>query len=124
VLAAMTIVLLLVASILGMLLYRAVRLPEPNRVLVLHANSDWDGVELSLEGGPLANPQVTWFEKLGNYTIPFFIWPGKYTLHVRSQGHEIYQHDFDLTQRSIQEFDMTRSGVTPPATQPSTLPVS
>jgi hypothetical protein len=121
VLAAIALVLLLIVSILGLLLYRSVRLPEPDRVLVVHSNSDWNGIELSIEGGPLATPQVTWIEKLGNYTVPFFLWPGKYTLHVRSQGTEILQRDFDLTNTRIEEFDLALSGATTrPATQPAT----
>jgi hypothetical protein len=119
--AAIAVVLLLIVSILGLLLYHSLRTPEPSRVLVVHANSDWNGIELRIEGGPLATPQDTWIEQLGDYTVPFFLPPGKYTLHVRSQGQQIYQHDFDLTKNPIEEFDLTHSGVTTrPATQPTT----
>src|SRR5262245_51561471 len=106
VLAAIVATLLLVGSIVALLLYRA-SLPQPNRVLVVRANQDWDGIELIVDGPALDKPKVTWVDKLGNYTVPFFLMPGEYTLHVKSQDVEVLRRSFDLTEPGTKEIDLT-----------------
>jgi len=106
---------------LALLLYRALAVAEPDAVFVVRANRDWQGAELIVEGGPLSQPRVTQIERLGNYTVPFFLWPGQYTLRVRSQGVEVWTEHFTLAGRDRIEFDLTRSGATTlPATMPAT----
>jgi hypothetical protein len=102
---------------------QAVNEPKPDCVIMVRATEEWDGVELSVDGGDLTEPRITWVEKLGQYNVPFFLWPGKYTLHVKSQGVEIYTQDFDLTQEKLQTIDLNRTGATTlPATNPATMP--
>jgi hypothetical protein len=102
---------LLGGSILGLLFYRAAAMPKPNRVILVRANSAWHGVELSVEGGSLQHPQVTGVERLGNYVVPFFVWPGKYTLRVRDEtGAEIFSKQFDLTSDEVKEVDLAEIG--------------
>ena len=117
VLCAILVTFALGGTIVALLLYRAITSPQLGRVLVVRANEQWDGVELIVEGGRLVKPKVTWVERLGNYTVPFFLEPGKYTLHVKSEDVEVYHKDFDLTEQNAQEFDLARSGAT---TRPST----
>jgi hypothetical protein len=125
VLAAIAVTILLAGSVVAMLLYRSLATPEPNRVLVVRASKDWDGVELIVDGGTLDKPKVTWVEALGNYTVPFFLHPGTYTLHVKSHDVEVLTREFNLTEPGIQQIDLTRSGATtrpaPLTTRPSTM---
>ncbi len=111
----------LAGLVLGLLSYRALTSPEPDRVLFVRADRDWDGVELSVEGGPLAAPRVTAIEALGHYSVPFFLWPGQYTLRVRSQGVQVLAEEVDLRDAKQVEIDLTRSGAT---TRPATRPAS
>jgi hypothetical protein len=106
---------------LALLLYRALAMAEPDAVFVVRANRDWQGAELIVEGGSLPQPRRTQIERLGNYTVPFFLWPGQYTLRVRSQGVEVWTEHFALRRRDRIEFDLTRSGAT---TLPATLPAT
>ncbi|HMB95853.1 MAG TPA: hypothetical protein VKK61_07420, partial [Tepidisphaeraceae bacterium] len=101
--------------------YRAAKAPQPSRVLVVRSSSDWDGIEVTIEGASLPQPQVAIIEPFGNHTVPFFLWPGQYTLHVKSQGEEIYTKEIDLTQNMIKEIDLTHSGVT---TRPTMTPTT
>jgi hypothetical protein len=108
------------ASLFVLFYYAATR-PQPSCTIVVRGNSDWDGIELCVQGGPLATPQITKFEKLGHYIIPFYLWPGKYLLVARSQGNELYRREVDLTRHEIEDIDLVRAGVTTqPATQPTT----
>lgn len=133
VLSGIVITLALTCGAMALLFYRAMVMPEPSRVLVVHADSDWEGAELSIEGGALDQPQVTKFEQAGGYNVPFYLWPGKYTLRIRSQGTEVFRRDFDFTgPDKLEEFDLLRTGATtravsssqPASNQASTLPSS
>src|SRR5689334_5406372 len=75
VVCAILVTLTLGGSIVALLLYRSITSPQLGRVLVVRANEQWDGVELIVEGGTLVKPKVTWVERLGNYTVPFFLAP-------------------------------------------------
>jgi hypothetical protein len=127
---AILVTVLLAASIFALLFYRGYVLPEPTRVLVVRADSSWDGIELTVEGESLREPRVTHIEKLGNFVVPFFLWPGKYTLHVKSQGADVLTRNFDLTNNPSDEIDLTRvmsAPTTSPAaasTNPTTVPTS
>jgi hypothetical protein len=123
VLAAIAVTLVLTGSVVALLLYRS-SLPQPSRVLVVRANEDWDGVELIVDGPALEKPKVTWVDKLGNYTVPFFLMPGEYTLHVKSQDVEVLERQFDLREPGPKEIDLTRSGATTRPLLPSTRPAT
>jgi hypothetical protein len=114
--------ILLAGSILAFLFYRSITAPQPNRVIVVRGSSEWHGVDLSVDGGNLKVPQVTGIEKLGNYVVPFFVWPGIYTLHVKNAGVEIYSKQFDMTTEVIEELDLNRTGVPSPTTRAATNP--
>ena len=110
-------------SVLALLFYRGLTQKTPDRVIVVRGNSDWDGAELSLDGGTLKEPQETTIMPAGGYIVPFFVWPGTYTLHVKSQGIEVYQHEFNVTTQPSEEIDLATTGATTrPATMPSTMP--
>jgi hypothetical protein len=51
--------ILLAGSILAFLFYRSITAPQPNRVIVVRGSSEWHGVDLSVDGGNLKEPQVT-----------------------------------------------------------------
>jgi hypothetical protein len=113
--------LLLCSGSLFVLFYYATTHPQPNCTIVVRGNRDWDGIELAVQGGALEKPQVTKFERLGNYVIPFYLWPGKYTLVARNQGVEVFSRDVDLTRHDLEDIDLVRAGAsTRPATQPGT----
>jgi hypothetical protein len=101
------------------LLFESIRTPQPDRVFIVRANSDWQDVELIVKGGPLKEPNSVVMDKLGGYTIPFFLWQGKYTLQVISQGVQVYSQDIDLTDPKVQTLDLLQTGAT---TRPSTNP--
>src|SRR5438874_2562332 len=62
-------------SLLGVLVYRGSAHPRPNRLIIVRADSDWDGIELRVTGDHLAEPEIAKLRRAGNYTIPFFLWP-------------------------------------------------
>jgi hypothetical protein len=120
---AIVLTILLAGASLATLFYRAFALPQPNRVIVVRGNSEWDGVKLSVEGTGIAEPRTTRFEMLGKYIVPFFLWPGKYTLHVENEGVEVFTKSIDLTRQEIEDVDLVRLGVTTrPSTRPATEP--
>jgi hypothetical protein len=104
--------LILAGGSLAILIYHSMSSPEPNRVLIIQADRDWQDVDLILEGGDLKEPRIGTLDRLGSYIMPFFVWPGQYTLHVRSQGAIVYSKKFDLTSNLRQEFDLRTSGAT------------
>ncbi len=119
VIASILLTLLLSSGSLFVLFYYATTRPQPNCTIVVRGNRDWEGIELTVQGGTLAAPQVTKFEKLGNYVIPFYLWPGKYKLVARNQGVEVFSKEVDLTRRDLEDIDLVRAGAsTQPATQP------
>ncbi|HVT90541.1 MAG TPA: hypothetical protein VHD56_16925 [Tepidisphaeraceae bacterium] len=113
--------LIVAATSLAVLIYHAVASPEPSRVLIIRADRGWQNVQLTVEGGALSQPTTVSIDKLGNYIVPFFLWPGKYTLHVRNQGTEVYSKQFDLVNERSQELDLIAAGAT---TQPATAPAT
>lgn len=71
-------------------------------------------------GGQLTQTVV--IDKLGQYTIPFFLHAGKYTLHVMFEGREVYSHNFELAAKEPVEFDLLQTtATTHPSTQPDEL---
>ncbi len=120
---AIALTLLLAGGSLAMLFYRAFTLPQPNRVIVVRGSPEWEGIKLSVEGTGLSEPKVTKFEPVGKYIVPFFLWPGKYTLHIENEGVEVFTKSIDLTRQEIEDVDLARLGVTTrPSTQPTTEP--
>jgi hypothetical protein len=118
---AIVVTLIIGGSIVALLLYRAVLIPEPDCVIVVRANAEWLGVELRVEGGSLPEPRTTQVQALGRYTVPFFLPPGQYTLHVTSQGVEVWTQQFELSPGEREEIDLARTGA---STQPTSQPVS
>jgi hypothetical protein len=108
------------AASLFVLFYYATTRPQPTRTIVVRANAEWDGIDLFVEGGSLTSPQTTQFHKLGKYVVPFYLWPGKYTLTAKNQGVEVFRREVDLTRRDVEDIDLVRAGVT---TQPATQPL-
>lgn len=109
--------LLVVGVTFGMLISQGVMTPQPSRVIVVQANSDWQNVELFVEGANLKQPQEVTIDKLGGYSVPLFLWPGQYTVRVKYEGAELYRQDFDLTKPQPQILDLLATGAT---TRPST----
>jgi hypothetical protein len=123
VVVAIALTLLVAGGSLAMLFYLAFTRPQPNRVIVVRGSSEWEGIKLSVDGTGLAEPKVTKFEPVGKYIVPFFLWPGKYTLHVENEGVEVFTKSIDLTRQEIEDVDLGRLGVTTrPSTQPTTEP--
>jgi hypothetical protein len=116
----MLVTLLVAGATFAMLIRQAIVTPQPNRVLIVHANRDWQDVELFIEGESVHETKPITLDRLGGYTIPFFLWPGKYVLRVRNAGVEIYQREFDLTRPEVQVLDLPGTGATTrPATNPA-----
>jgi hypothetical protein len=122
---AITLTVLLTVVLIGVLLYQAYTYPQPSRVLVVRGNAEWEGADLIVEGRSLAEPRVAQFQKLGNYVVPFYLWPGKYTLRVRSRGVEVFTKSFvDLFDTKTAEIDLILEGATTrPTTKPTTEPL-
>lgn len=116
---ALMVTVALAAGSLGILFYRAVAKPQPGRVIVVRGSSDWNGLELTVSGGNLREPQVTKFEELGNYVVPFFVGPGKYTLVIKNQDAPVFRRDVDINQTQVEVIDLVHLGAT---TQPATAP--
>ena len=120
---AIVITLLVAGGSLAMLFYLAFTHPQPNRVIVVRGSSEWEGINLSVEGTGLSEPRVTKFHPVGKFIVPFFLWPGKYTLHVENEGVEVFTKSIDLTRQEIEDVDLVRLGVTTrPSTRPATEP--
>ena len=111
---------LMTGLILTMLFYHAMTEPQPTRVIVVRGNAEWEGIDLIVTGGNLDEPRATKFEKLGKYVVPFYLWPGKYTLHVQNQGVEVFKRDVNLYETETEDIDLIRAGAT---TRPATRPV-
>ena len=120
---AITLTFLLAGASLATLFYLAFTRPQPNRVIVIRGNSEWENIKLSVEGTGLSEPRVTKFEPVGKYIVPFFLWPGKYTLHVENEGVEVFTKSIDLTRQEVEDVDLIRLGITTrPSTEPTTAP--
>jgi hypothetical protein len=117
--------LALAAGSLGILFYRAVAKPQPSRVIVVRGTADWKGLELTVTGGNLDAPQVTKFEELGNFVVPFFLGPGKYKLLITNQEVPVFSREVDISQTQVEVIDLVHlHAATQPATQPSTSPAA
>jgi hypothetical protein len=112
----------LTAGLLGLLFYHSVITPVPDARLIVRADSSWRGAHVIVEGGDLAEPRETFVEPMGNYTVPFFLSPGDYTLHVRSSDSEIYTCQVRLEHDEVEEVNLIESGAVFPASAPATLP--
>jgi hypothetical protein len=112
----------LTAGLLSLLFYHSLITPVPDARLIIRADSSWRGARVIVEGGNLSDPQETSIEPMGKYTVPFFLSPGDYTLHVRSGDSEIYICQVRLEHNEVVEVNLMESGAAFPATAPATLP--
>jgi hypothetical protein len=123
--SAIVITILLAAATVALLLYASLKTPTRQHVLVVRSGAEWEGVVLQVEGDSLPEPKHTRIEKLGNYMVPFFLPAGQYTLHVIDQGQEVYTRQVALTDKDVEEIDLTRvRGIVRPASQPASQPAA
>jgi hypothetical protein len=119
----MIVTIVLAGATVGLLVRAAWKAPTRQHVLMIRSGPEWEGVELIVEGGSLPEPAVASIEHWGNYTVPFFLPSGQYTLKVKSNGEQIYATHVNLVEQEVQEIDLTRKGVTTrPASRPATQP--
>lgn len=111
------------ASILALLIYRAIMTPLPPRVLVVRADKDWQGAQITIEGGMLKQPQVATILEYGGYSVPFYLWPGQYTLRVVGKGFGTFSREVDLTETRTMFVDLTViQATTQPGSEQSDIP--
>jgi hypothetical protein len=114
--------IVLAAATVVLLLRSTLKAPTRQHVLVIRSGPEYEGIELIVEGDALPRPTVGYVETAGNFTVPFFLPAGDYTLRVRSQGQQLYTTRVDLSEQQVAEVDLTRKVTTLPSTQPSTRP--
>ena len=118
----MVVTIVIAAATVSLLLRSALQAPARQHVLVIRSGPQYEGIELIVEGDALPRPTVGYVEPAGNFTVPFFLPPGDYTLRVKSQGQLLYSTRVSLSDRQVEEIDLTRKVTTLPSTQPSTRP--
>lgn len=108
--------------LLGVLFTHSVLAPVPGSKLIVRGDSTWEGARLTVEGASISEPRVTVIEEFGNYTVPFFLPPGTYTLRVARHDEDVYTCQVHLLKDQVEEINLPATGATTrPATTSSAL---
>ncbi len=86
----------LLLAVLALFMFRSLAGREPAHVALIQGNEKWLGAELVVTGPSLPQPYTAKIERTDRFSVPFFLPPGAYALHVNVGGAEVHRERFEL----------------------------
>ena len=111
---------LLFAGMLTLLFYRWATNREPTSVIVVEGTPKFDGVDVTVDGVRLRKPYTATLSADRNYTLPFYLDKGFYTVHVTQRGRTVLDVEVEVDARQGKKLILAKHEhlLDPPTTKP------